>query len=177
MLPEASFTYNIVGPQEIEICNMPSSIVQKLQEEIQALERELNHELPKELKRARALGDLSENAEYHMAKQRQDYVSARLCQLKERLADLSLINMNNIPKDRIAFGSKVTLYDVDRDAEIEYRLVTSEEADVSQGRISTTSPIGRALMGKRMGDTVKVTTPNGSREFEIRAVLTIHEQA
>jgi transcription elongation factor GreA len=117
---------------------MPSPIVQKLQEEIQALERELNHELPKELKRARALGDLSENAEYHMAKQRQDYVSARLYQLKQRLADLSLINMNNIPKDRIAFGSKVTLYDVDRDVEIEYRLVTSEEADVSKGRISTT---------------------------------------
>ena len=156
---------------------MPSPIVQKLEEEIHALERELNHELPKELKRARALGDLSENAEYHMAKQRQDFVSARLCHLKERLADLSLINLNNIPKDRIAFGSKVTLYDVDRDAEVQYRLVTTEEADVNQGRISTTSPIGRALMGKKTGDTVKVTTPNGSREFEIRAVLTIHEQA
>ena len=112
-----------------------------------------------------------------MAKQRQDYVSARLMQLKNRLADLSLINMNNIPKDRIAFGSKVTLYDVDRDVEIEYRLVTSEEADVSKGLISTTSPIGRGLMGKKPGDTVKVTTPNGSREFEIRAVLTFHEQA
>jgi len=155
---------------------MPSQIVQKLQEEIQALEHELNHELPNELKRARALGDLSENAEYIMAKQRQDYVGARLAQLKRRLADLSLINMNNIPKDRIAFGSKVTLYDVDRDVQVEYRLVTSEEADVSKGLISTTSPIGRGLMGKKMGDTVKVTTPNGSREFEIRNVLTFHEQ-
>ena len=155
---------------------MLSPIVQKLQEEIQALEHELNSELPKELKRARALGDLSENAEYHMAKQRQDYVSARLMQLKNRLADLSLINMNNIPKDRIAFGSKVTLYDVDRDVEIEYRLVTSEEADVSKGLISTTSPIGRGLMGKKAGDAVTVTTPNGSREFEIRTVLTFHEQ-
>jgi transcription elongation factor GreA len=156
---------------------MPSPIVQKLQEEISLLERELNYELPKELKRARALGDLSENAEYHMAKQRQDYVSARLCQLKQRLADLSLINMNNIPKDRIAFGSKVTLYDIDRDVEIEYRLVTSEEADVSKGLISTTSPIGRGLMGKKLGDSVIVTTPNGSREFEIRSVLTIYDQA
>ncbi len=156
---------------------MPSPIVQKLQEEIQALEHELNAELPKELKRARALGDLSENAEYHMAKQRQDFVSARLMQLKNRLADLSLINMNNIPRDRIAFGSKVTLYDIDRDVEIEYRLVTSEEADVSKGLISTTSPIGRGLMGKKMGDTIKVTTPNGSREFEIRSVLTLYEQA
>ena len=132
---------------------MPSSspIIQKLEVEIQALEHELNHELPKELKRARALGDLSENAEYIMAKQRQDFVTARLMQLKNRLADLSLINMNNIPKDRIAFGSKVVLYDVDRDNEIEYRLVTSEEADVSKGLISTTSPIGRALMGKAIG--------------------------
>jgi len=156
---------------------MASPIVQKLQEEIQSLERELNSELPKELKRARALGDLSENAEYIMAKQRQDFVSARLAQLKQRLADLSLINMNNIPKDRIAFGSNVTLYDVDRDVEIKYRLVTSEEADVSKGLISTTSPIGRGLMGKKAGDTVQVTTPNGSREFEIRAVLTLYEQA
>jgi transcription elongation factor GreA len=155
---------------------MNSPIVQKLQEEIQSLERELNSELPKELKRARALGDLSENAEYIMAKQRQDFVSARLAQLKQRLADLSLINMNNIPKDRIAFGSKVTLYDVDRDVEIAYRLVTSEEADVGKGLISTTSPIGRGLMGKKMGDTVQVQTPNGSREFEIRSVLTLYEQ-
>ena len=156
---------------------MASPIIQKLQAEIQTLEHELNSELPKELKRARALGDLSENAEYHMAKQRQDYVSARLMQLKNRLADLSLINMSNIPKDRIAFGSKVNLYDVDRNVEIEYRLVTSEEADVSKGKISTTSPIGRGLMGKKVGDTVKVSTPNGSREFEIRAVLTFHDQA
>jgi len=84
--------------------------------------------------------------------------------------------MNNIPKDRIAFGSKVTLYDVDRDVEIEYRLVTSEEADVSKGLISTTSPIGRSLMGKKAGDSVKVTTPNGSREFEIRTLLTFYDQ-
>src|SRR5947208_9917346 len=102
---------------------MPSHIAKKLEEEIQALEHELNFELPKELQRARALGDLSENAEFHMAKQRQDYVGARLGQLKKRLADLSLINFNNIPKDRIAFGSRVTLYDLDRDQEIEYKLV------------------------------------------------------
>jgi transcription elongation factor GreA len=165
------------GGKDIRIFIMASSIVQKLQEEIQALEHELNHELPNELKRARALGDLSENAEYTMAKQRQDYVGARLGQLRRRLADVSLINMNNIPKDRIAFGSRVKLYDVDRDTELEYRLVTSEEADVSKGLISTTSPIGRGLMGKKLGDTVKVTTPNGSREFEIRSVLTFHDQA
>src|SRR6266498_837995 len=87
--------------------SMSTDVVKKLQEQIQALEYELNFELPKELQRARAMGDLSENAEFHMAKQRQDYVGARLAQLKKRMADLSLINFNNIPKDRIAFGSKV----------------------------------------------------------------------
>jgi transcription elongation factor GreA len=155
---------------------MPPHIIKKLQDEIQALEHELNHELPKELKRARALGDLSENAEFIMAKQRQDFVGARLAQLKTRLADLSLINMSNIPKDRAGFGSRVVLYDVDRDTEIEYRLVTSEEADVSKGLISTTSPIGRGLMGKKVGDTCKVTTPNGIREFEVRALQTLHDE-
>lgn len=155
---------------------MPSSIVEKLQQEIQALEHELNHELPEELKRARAHGDLSENAEYIMAKQRQDIVGARLAQLKKRIADLAMVNINNIPKDRIAFGSKVVLYDLDRDIEINYKLVTSEESDVSKGWISTTSPIGRSLMGKKVGDEVTVRTPNGIREFEIRSVLTIHEQ-
>jgi len=154
---------------------MPIDIVKKLQDEIQALERELNLELPKELQRARALGDLSENAEFHMAKQRQDIVGARLVQLKRRLADLSLINLNNIPRDRAAFGSRVILYDLDRDAEVTYKLVTSEEADLSKGLISTTSPIGRGVMGKQVGDTVKITTPNGSREFEVRALQTIYD--
>ena len=155
---------------------MSSPIVQKLQQEIQALEYELHNELPRELKKARAHGDLSENAEYIMAKQRQDYVGARLAQLKKRMADLSLVNVNNIPKDRIAFGSQVVLYDLDQENEIEYRLVTSEESDVSKGRISMTSPIGKSLMGKKVGDEVPVRTPRGVREFEIRSVTTIHEQ-
>jgi len=155
---------------------MQPPIVQKLQDEIQALERELNHDLPNELKRARALGDLSENAEYIMAKQRQEYVGARLAQLRKRLAGFSLINFNNIPKDRVAFGSRVVLYDVNRDANVEYRLVTSEEADVAKGLISTTSPIGRGLMGKKVGDTVKVATPQGIREFEVRSLETIYER-
>ncbi len=156
---------------------MPAHIIKKLEEEIQTLEYELNNELPKELKRARALGDLSENAEYIMAKQRQDIVAARLGQLRKRLADLSLVNLNNIPTDRIAFGSRVVLYDVDRGTEVAYKLVTSEEADVGKGLISTTSPIGRSLMGKQVGDTARVTTPNGSREFEVRSLQTLHEEA
>ncbi len=155
---------------------MGAPIIKRLEVEIQALERELNHELPKELKRARALGDLSENAEFHMAKQRQDIVSARLVQLKRRLAELSLININNIPKDKVGYGSRVMVYDLGRGAEVEYKLVTSEEADVSKGLISTTSPIGRALMGKRPGDTVTVRAPNGDRELEIRSLRTIYDE-
>ncbi|HEV3277524.1 MAG TPA: transcription elongation factor GreA [Terriglobia bacterium] len=156
---------------------MSTPIAKKLQDEIQVLERELNHELPAELKRARALGDLSENAEYIMAKQRQEIVNARLSQLRKRLADLSLVNMANIPKDRIAFGSRVVLYDLDRDAEVKYQLVTTEEADFAKGLISTTSPIGRGLMGKKVGDTVKITTPaGGTREFEVKEMQTIHER-
>ncbi len=156
---------------------MPEHIKKKLEEEIQVLERELNHELPKELKKAIAMGDLSENAEYHMAKQRQEFVRARLGQLKKRLADLSLVNMNNIPKDRAAFGSTVRVYDNAKDEEIEYRLVTSEESDVAKGLISTTSPIGRSLIGKKVGDTATVVTPNGKRELEVLKITTIHDEA
>ncbi|MFB3917912.1 MAG: transcription elongation factor GreA [Terriglobales bacterium] len=156
---------------------MPEHIRKKLQEEIQSLEYELNHELPKELKKAIALGDLSENAEYHMAKQRQEFVRARLGQLKKRMSDLALINMNNIPRDRVALGSTVKVYDSTKDEEIEYKLVTSEEADVSKGLISTSSPIGRALMGKKVGDNATVVTPAGKRELELLSLTTIHDEA
>jgi transcription elongation factor GreA len=156
---------------------MPEHIKKKLQEEIELLEHELNHELPKELKKAVALGDLSENAEYHMAKQRQEFVRARLGQLKRRMADLSMVNMNNIPRDRAAIGSTIKVYDSTKEEEIEYRLVTSEESDVTKGLISTTSPIGRSLMGKKVGDMATVVTPNGKRELEVLALTTIHDQA
>ncbi|HSA92514.1 MAG TPA: transcription elongation factor GreA [Terriglobales bacterium] len=156
---------------------MPEQIRRKLEEEIQTLEYELNNELPKELKKAVAMGDLTENAEYHMAKQRQEFVRARLGQLKKRLADLSLVNLNNIPKDRVAFGSRVVVYDQTRNQEMEFRLVTSEESDVEKGLISTTSPIGRSLMGKKVGDTAVVVTPAGQREMEILKLTTIHDGA
>jgi len=154
---------------------MTEQIKKKLQDEINTLERELAHELPKELKRAIALGDLSENAEYHMAKQRQEFVKARLRQLGKRMADLSLINMDNIPKDKIGLGSTVRVYDSSKNEEVEYRLVTSEESDVASGRISTSSPIGRALLNKKVGDMAQVVTPNGKRELEILSLTTIHE--
>lgn len=156
---------------------MTELIKKKLADEIAALEHELNHELPKELKRAIALGDLSENAEYHMAKQRQEIVRARLGQLKKRMGDLSLVNMNNIPRDRASLGSKVKVYDSSKDEEIEYKLVTSEESDISKGMISTSSPIGRALMGKKEGDTVTVVTPTGKRDMDILKLTTIHDEA
>jgi len=156
---------------------MPEHIKKKLQDEIEALEYELQHELPKELKKAVAMGDLSENAEYHMAKQRQEYVRARLGQLKKRMADLSLINMANIPRDKAGLGSTVKVYDSSKDEEIQYKLVTSEESDVTQGLISTTSPIGRALINKKVGDTATVVSPTGNREMEILSLTTIHDEA
>lgn len=156
---------------------MPEHIKQKLQEEIQQLEHELAHELPAEIKKAVALGDLSENAEYHMAKQRQEFVNARLGQLKKRMADLSLVNLANIPHDRVGFGSTVVVYDSTKDEEIVYRLVTSEESDVTKGLISTTSPIGRGLVGKQVGDVATVITPNGKRELEILKLATVHDVA
>ena len=148
----------------------------KLQEEIRALEHELNHELPAELKKARAHGDLSENAEYHAAKERQGHVNARLGQLRKRLADIALVNFNNIPRDRVAFGSTVLVHEVAKGTELEYKIVASEEADVATGKISTSSPIGRGLIGKQVGDVVTVQTPAGQREFEIRRLTTIHEE-
>jgi transcription elongation factor GreA len=157
--------------------SMPEHIKKKLEQEIQTLEYELNHELPKELKKAVAMGDLSENAEYHMAKQRQEFVRARLGQLKKRMADLSLINMANIPKDRAALGSTVVVFDSTKNEEIEYKLVTSEESDVTKGLISTTSPIGRALIGKKVGDVSEVVTPTGKRELEVLKLVTIHDEA
>jgi transcription elongation factor GreA len=156
---------------------MPEKIKKKLLAEIQTLERELNHELPAELKKAVAMGDLSENAEYHMAKQRQEFVRARLGQLKKRMGELSLINLANIPRDRAAFGSTVTVYDSSKDEQIEYKLVTSEESDVTQGLISTSSPIGRGLMGKKVGDVAVIATPTGQRELEILKLSTIHDEA
>jgi transcription elongation factor GreA len=141
------------------------------------LEHELSYDLPRELKKAVALGDLSENAEYHMAKQRQEFVKARLRQLGRRLADLSLINMDNIPKDKVGLGSTVRVFDNTKNEEMEYKLVTSEESDVTVGKISTSSPIGRALLNKKVGDTAIVVTPNGKREIEVLKLTTIHDEA
>jgi len=150
-------------------------IKKKLQEEITALEYELRNELPREILKARAHGDLSENAEYHAAKERQGLVNARLGHLQKRLADFSMIDMTRIPHDRVGLGSRVVVLDVKTNAEITYTLVTSEEADAARGKISTASPIGKSLLGKEVGDTVKMQAPGGTKELEILELQTIHE--
>jgi transcription elongation factor GreA len=154
---------------------MPEQIMKRLQEEIKLLERELTTELPAEIKKAVSMGDLSENAEYHMAKQRQVFVNARLGQLKKRMGELAMVNLTNIPRDKVGFGATVVVFDSSKDEEITYKLVTSEESDVTQGLISTTSPIGRALLGKLVGDVATVVTPNGKRELEVLKLTTIHD--
>lgn len=156
---------------------MPLEITQKLSDEIKILERELHHELPKEIQKARELGDLSENAEYAAAKERQDLVGARIAQLKKRLADLSMVDLTKIRRDAVGLGSRVVVYDVKHGREVEYHLVTTEDSDVPNGKISTTSPIGRALLGKQAGDIAMVRTPGGEREMEIVKLSTIHDQA
>jgi len=150
-------------------------IKKKLQEEITALEYELRNELPREILKARAHGDLSENAEYHAAKERQGFVNARLGQLQKRLADFSMIDMTKIPHDRVGLGSRVVVLDVKKDEQITYFLVTSEEADAPNGKISTSSPIGKSLLGKQVGDTVKMQAPGGTKDLEILELQTIHE--
>lgn len=146
-----------------------------LQQEIATLDNELRIELPREIRKARAHGDLSENAEYHAAKERQRYVEARLAQLRQRMAELSMIDMSKIPHDRVGLGSEVVVLDVTKDEEMTYRLVASEQTDVSKGWISTGSPIGRGLLGKEVGDAVKIQIPGGVRELEIVKLTTIHD--
>jgi transcription elongation factor GreA len=152
-------------------------IKKKLQDEITALEYELRNELPREILKARAHGDLSENAEYHAAKERQGLVNARLGQLQKRLQEFSMIDMTKIPHDRVGLGSRVVVLDTKKNEEIIYYLVTSEEADAPNGRISTQSPIGKSLLGKEVGDTVKMQAPGVSKDLEILKLQTIHELA
>lgn len=148
----------------------------KIQEELATLENELRFILPKEIQKAREYGDLKENAEYKAALERQKFVQARLVQLSQRLSEIESIDLSKIPTDKAAYGSTLVLYDLDRDEKITYKLVSSEESDPENGLISTVSPVGQALMGKEEGDEVKVKTPSGFRNFEIRRLTTIHEQ-
>ena len=153
---------------------MKEKLLKRFEEEIGALERELKKELPKEIQRARELGDLRENAEYQAAKERQTYVNARIAMLKRRMSEIALMNLERIPHGKASFGSTVTIRE--KDQEIVYQLVMPEDADAEKGLISTSSPIGRAILNKEEGDEVSVSTPNGStRKFEILKLVTIHD--
>jgi len=147
----------------------------RLQEELNGIEHELRVDLPKEILRAREHGDLSENAEFKAAKERQSYLEGRKAQLQQRLAALSLVNLDKIPTDRAAYGSKVVLYEYETEKEVEYQLVSAEESDISRGLISITSPIGRSLVGKMEGDSIEIVTPSGKKDFEMRRLRTLHE--
>jgi len=148
---------------------------EKILAELRTLEYELNIELPRALRTAAALGDLSENAEYKSARERQDFVRARVRQLQQQMAKLSSIDLSRLPRDRASYGSTVVLRDIDRGTEVTYRLVTPEESNIEQGLISTSSPIGKSLLNKQEGDEVKVQTPAGARTFEIISLSTIHD--
>ena len=153
---------------------MKDRLIKKFEDEIQTLDRELKLELPKEIKRARELGDLRENAEYHAAKERQRLVEARISLLQKRVSEIALINVDRIPKDRAGFGSTLHVVEGNGD-KLVFQLVMPEDADAGKGLISTTSPLGRAFLNKEAGDEVKVSTPGGSREFEIVKLITIHD--
>ncbi len=152
------------------------AVRKKLQTELDDLEEELHFKLPKEISRAREWGDLKENAEYKAAMERQSMVQARLMQVRQRLSEVESIDISKLPTDSVAYGSTVVLYDVEKDEDVTYRLVTSEESDPANGLISTVSPIGQGLMGREEGDEVKIKTPTGWRNFEIKKLTTVHEQ-
>jgi len=152
------------------------AVKKKLQTELDELEEELHFKLPKEIQKAREFGDLRENAEYKAAMERQSMVQARIMQVRNRLSEVESIDVSKLPTDSVAYGSTVILYDLDRDEDVTYRLVTSEESDPDKGMISTVSPIGQGLMGKEEGDEVRIKTPNGWRNFEIKRLTTVHEQ-
>jgi transcription elongation factor GreA len=151
-------------------------IKRRLEEEIKKLDYELKVQLPREILKAREHGDLRENAEYKAAKERQSFLQARIGQLHRRLAALSLVNLDKIPRDKVGLGSSVTLRDTSSDQEVRYEIVTPEESDPNQGRISPSSPIGRCLLNHETGDVLEVRVPSGTREYEITRLVTIHEQ-
>jgi transcription elongation factor GreA len=149
-------------------------VVKRLRKEMETLKRELTVDLPKELERARAHGDLSENAEWAMAKQRQEFLRARLANLEARVSELSMINLDSIPRDTVGLGSRVTLEDLDEGGSVEYEIVVPEEVDGAANRISLSSPLGRALIGKAQDDDIEVQTPRGKRAYLVKRLVTIH---
>ena len=153
---------------------MKARLIKRFEDEIAALERELTQELPKEIQRARELGDLRENAEYAAAKERQRFVEARVSMLRTRVSQIQLMSLERIPRDKAGFGSKLTLRENGRT--FVYELVMPEDADPEKGLVSEASPVGRSLVGKEVGDEVTAPTPGGSRDFEILKLVTVHDE-
>jgi transcription elongation factor GreA len=154
---------------------LSEKIKERLQGELEELESELRVHLPKEIKRALEFGDLRENSEYRAALDRQNVVKARIVELRQRISEIASIDLSKISRDKAGYGSTLVLFDSEKDEEVTYRLVTPEESDPQNGLISTTSPVGKSLMGKEEGDEVVVSTPAGARNFEIRRMITIHD--
>ena len=154
---------------------MELPVVTRLKKELQDLLHELNVKLPKELQEAAAHGDLSENAEYEAAKSRQEFVRARIAQMQGRIRELSMYTLASIPRDVVAYGSRVTVEDAEEGNTVEYRIVFPEEVDAASGAISLSSPIGRALLNRGVGDEVEVQTPGGKRSYAIVGLVTLHE--
>ena len=150
--------------------------IEKLEKELRALEKEYRHELPKEIKRALAMGDLRENAEYHAALERQSYVKAKIGNIKKRLSEIAMIKIDSLPRDRVGLGSTVVLYDLGEEKEVRYELVFADDSDFSHGLISVSSPIGKGLVGRRVGDEVSIQVPSGVKRFEIVSLRTVHDK-
>ncbi|MFI5365374.1 MAG: transcription elongation factor GreA [Candidatus Binatia bacterium] len=155
---------------------MELPVLQKLKKELADLQYELSHKLPKDLEEARAHGDLSENAEYEAAKHRQEFVRARIGQIQGRIRELSLYNIQSIPLGVVAYGSRVTVEDLDEGQSQVYEIVFPEEVNAAAGQISLSSPIGRALLNKTVGDEVEVQTPRGKRSYQITELITLHQR-
>lgn len=150
--------------------------IERLERELRTLEKEYRHDLPKEIKKALAMGDLRENAEYHAALERQSYVKAKIGHVKKRLSEIAMIKVDSLPRDRVGLGSTVVLYDLSENKEVRYELVFADDSDFSRGLISVTSPIGKGLVGRRVGEEVSIQVPNGVRRFEIVSLQTVHDK-
>ncbi len=150
--------------------------IEKLERELRSLEKEYRHELPKEIKKALAMGDLRENAEYHAALERQSYVKAKIGQIKKRLSEIAMIKVDSLPRDRVGLGSTVVVYDLAEEKEIRYELVFADDADFARGLISVSSPIGKGLCGRRVGEEVAIQVPSGVKRFEIVSLQTVHSK-
>jgi len=153
-----------------------TALKEHLEKELMALERELKIELPKEIKTAAALGDLRENAEYQSALERQRFLQSRIGQLKQRLSEISLIRLDQVPKDRIGLGSRFKAFDLDEEKEVRFEVVMEGLGDPTSGLIAVTSPLARGFLNRRVGDEVTISVPSGKKSYEITDLQTLHDQ-